>query len=248
MYEECKLCKQIRELRKSHIIPEWGYKNLYDSKHRLLHTSMYEKIVYPGYKQNGAKEYLLCEECERFLSKTENYSKHFYTSIKNGDLQRINNYFWLKKNMEHNKLKRFFLSIFYRMIISKDEMFKYYYLAENQIEMLRLNILKENLIPISFYPIVISKPYIMNKYVDDVLITQSCNYILHNYSTLWVVFDGLLATLIVSENIVDIDILNNSLKEGEFLVHKTNIDDIIDKDFVMKMFMDNKKVRDVYFP
>jgi len=84
MLGNCRLCEQNTNIKQSHIIPEWGYKNLYDSKHRLLNISMRENIVYPCFKQNGAKEYLLCNECEQHFSKLENYSKkyiHSYTII-----------------------------------------------------------------------------------------------------------------------------------------------------------------------
>jgi len=68
----CKLCGATAELRQSHIIPEFVYRPLYDSKHRA--------ITFPadspaGYLQKGYRAPLLCDVCEQFLN--DNFEKPF---------------------------------------------------------------------------------------------------------------------------------------------------------------------------
>ncbi len=62
----CKLCKRKKKLCDSHIIPEFLFKNLYDSKHRAVES--FSK----GYKrfiQKGLRDSLLCTGCEGHISK-----------------------------------------------------------------------------------------------------------------------------------------------------------------------------------
>lgn len=62
----CKLCLQPRELRKSHIIPEFLFKPGYDEKHTLLEIRADD----PRHRriQMGWRELLLCGDCEGFLN------------------------------------------------------------------------------------------------------------------------------------------------------------------------------------
>ncbi len=62
----CRLCEEKKELCDSHIIPEFLFKNLYDSKHRAL------EVFSRGYKrfiQKGLRDFLLCKGCEGHIAK-----------------------------------------------------------------------------------------------------------------------------------------------------------------------------------
>ncbi len=62
----CRLCKKEEKLCDSHIIPEFLFKNLYDSKHRAVES--FSK----GYKrfiQKGLRDFLLCKGCEGHIAK-----------------------------------------------------------------------------------------------------------------------------------------------------------------------------------
>jgi hypothetical protein len=62
-----------RELRLSHIIPEFLYDSLYDDKHRLhILSALPEERN--QLKQKGERERLLCDDCESLLSKYERYA------------------------------------------------------------------------------------------------------------------------------------------------------------------------------
>ena len=78
MIGNCKLCGLERELKHSHILPEFMYQNLYDSSPKRfyklqvdLDNSVNSKIKI---EQKGVREYLLCGNCEVRLSKYENYA------------------------------------------------------------------------------------------------------------------------------------------------------------------------------
>jgi len=62
----CRLCKEEEKLCDSHIIPEFLFKNLYDSKHRAV------ELFAKGYKrfvQKGLRDFLLCAGCEGHIAK-----------------------------------------------------------------------------------------------------------------------------------------------------------------------------------
>lgn len=69
----CKLCLNERELRNSHIIPEFTYRPLYDEIHRTFEWSRGSATCKP--LQKGYREYLLCDDCEQLLN--ERYEKPF---------------------------------------------------------------------------------------------------------------------------------------------------------------------------
>lgn len=73
----CRLCLQERELRNSHIIPEFLYKPSYDDKHRAIDVNTNKFTV--KYAQKGIYERLLCDVCEGDLNVLETYfSKRWY--------------------------------------------------------------------------------------------------------------------------------------------------------------------------
>lgn len=69
----CALCHEPGELRRSHIIPEFFYKPVYDETHRFLQSSTdpADRVLT---RQKGLREYLLCQRCETKLSGWETYA------------------------------------------------------------------------------------------------------------------------------------------------------------------------------
>ncbi|OYV95350.1 MAG: hypothetical protein B7Z68_07230 [Acidobacteria bacterium 21-70-11] len=65
----CKLCGTKADLCDSHIVPEFLYKPLYDSKHRTVYASgdlISKKVI-----QKGLREKLLCPKCEGRIGEIE---------------------------------------------------------------------------------------------------------------------------------------------------------------------------------
>jgi hypothetical protein len=63
----CRLCHLDRELRNSHIVPEFLYNDLYNDKGHLMAIN---GLGNRGWKplQKGAREYLFCEACEQHFN------------------------------------------------------------------------------------------------------------------------------------------------------------------------------------
>lgn len=68
----CRFCANDADIRNSHIIPEFVYRPLYDSKHRALTLPA---DAPSGYLQKGYRAPLLCERCEQFFN--EHFEKPF---------------------------------------------------------------------------------------------------------------------------------------------------------------------------
>ena len=72
--KKCYLCHQVRELRHSHIVPEFLYRELYNDKRQLMAVSGLGKRG-RTLLQNGIKQHLFCEECEQHFN--EHFEKPF---------------------------------------------------------------------------------------------------------------------------------------------------------------------------
>ena len=117
---KCALCLEEKELKNSHIIPEFFYKPLYDDKHRFNVVPLTDEQKH-RYEQKGIREPLLCEECEVKLSKYENHTRLIFyggTGIyfTNGNPLKI-------EGINYQYFKLFQLSILWRASVSKLEFF-----------------------------------------------------------------------------------------------------------------------------
>ncbi len=65
MNSTCRLCGKTRKLRRSHILPEFLYRPLYDGKHRYFVVSAATDSNFS--LQSGLTERLLCGDCEQQL-------------------------------------------------------------------------------------------------------------------------------------------------------------------------------------
>src|ERR1700722_9313027 len=78
----CKLCLQNKKLlKKSHIIPDFMYKELYDKHHRIYSFNPMEMVNNTGkikLHQSGVYEgNILCENCDNvIISQYENYGRY----------------------------------------------------------------------------------------------------------------------------------------------------------------------------
>jgi hypothetical protein len=75
--QTCALCREVRELRDSHIIPEFLYATLYDEKHRInAYGSSGDPVL--RQEQKGSRERLLCDECEQQFCAYEQFASDFF--------------------------------------------------------------------------------------------------------------------------------------------------------------------------
>lgn len=114
---QCHLCKNDRELRDSHIVPEFLYSDLYNAKHQMMGINGQGRR---GWKalQNGVKEHLFCEPCEQHFN--EYFEKPFRELwVENFPLLdpwNTDDIHWITVNYESFKL--FHLSVLYRAGVS----------------------------------------------------------------------------------------------------------------------------------
>jgi len=120
--ETCALCKQKKELRDSHIIPEFLYKFLYDLNHKYTRLSTKRKPK-RSFEQKGIREKLLCDNCERQFSKYESYAKGVLSKIETVQKQTSDSKRFEVK-VDYTKFKLFELSIVWRVGVSSVPDFK----------------------------------------------------------------------------------------------------------------------------
>ena len=117
----CKLCGHAKDLRNSHIFPEFLYKRAYDSIHRAIRLDI--DSMHKRYVQKGIREHLLCDCCEEHLSKFEGeFKKTWYDENRIPD--RITEKFLKLECLDYNLLKIFHLSILWRCSVATISDFK----------------------------------------------------------------------------------------------------------------------------
>ncbi len=118
----CALCLQPKELRRSHIIPEFLYKSLYDDKHRLHVLSVIPDQV-NSIEQKGLREPLLCETCETRLSLWERYASLALQGGIELTFRREGNLVFVS-GLDFEKFRLFQLSILWRAGASRLQFFE----------------------------------------------------------------------------------------------------------------------------
>lgn len=134
----CHLCHNERELRDSHIIPEFLYRPGYDEKHRmevLDQTTPKARII-----QKGLRQELLCEECENLLANSyeDYFSSLWYLQGTLPDSSDGSD--WQLRSLDYTQFKLFHLSVLWRASISTLPPFAQVSLGDTE-ERLRLMLL-----------------------------------------------------------------------------------------------------------
>jgi hypothetical protein len=128
----CKLCLLEKDLKQSHIIPEFMYQNVYDPNPRKFFTiklslddpaSSTKRI-----EQKGIREHMLCGECELLFSKYERYAAETIYGKNLGNKASISKasetpdqkyFLYDYKGFDYKSFKLFMMSILWRVIESK---------------------------------------------------------------------------------------------------------------------------------
>jgi len=120
----CRLCLQDKELQRSHLVPEFLYRPLYDypdegPKKRFYRTG-FGIAVKRSFEQKGLREKLLCRECEKHINKQcENYVAGIWPGIWTRlAAQSENSPQQIEFNVDYKKFKLFQLSLLWRTSIS----------------------------------------------------------------------------------------------------------------------------------
>jgi hypothetical protein len=109
----CALCREERPLRKSHVIPEFMFGPLYDEKHRFHGVSNISTKPNQIF-QKGPREKLLCDNCERQVSRYESYASDVFFG--NAATQPVPTPTGLLfTGLDYKPLKLFFISVLWRL-------------------------------------------------------------------------------------------------------------------------------------
>lgn len=158
----CRLCLNRRKLcNKSHIIPEFMYRDLFDEKHRVISLSREDKKQ--EFKQSGEHEKnILCEKCDNeVIGQYETYAKKVLYGggkiLVKTKLYRTNKgmEYIQAEGLDYKKFKLFLLSVLWRASISSNLFFTQVKLGPHE-DKLRNIILSGNPGPISLYPCIIT--------------------------------------------------------------------------------------------
>jgi hypothetical protein len=197
----CRLCLEEKDLRNSHIIPEFFYRPLYDEKHRI-NTLISDKEILE-YHQKGVRERLLCDDCEQQIGKYENYvRKMFYGGVAL-DFP-VNPSEIIIKNVIYESFKLFQLSLLWRASISSHWFFKFVNIGPYE-EKIRQMLLNEN--PGGKYDIGCLLAFYLDdtRKVVDGLILQPINLRANGHRSFAFVIGGALWLFVVSSHSKDFE-------------------------------------------
>jgi hypothetical protein len=163
----CRLCKQPKPLKKSHVISEFLYKDMYDEKHRFFGLSSNVETK-DQLAQKGLREPLLCEDCEQQIGRYERYASGVFHGGASHGRRREQNLVHLSE-LEYRPLKLFLLSLLWRMGITSIPELKGLELGKHEdvlCEMLRREDPGEPLT----YPCMITAVMVDGTHVSDLII------------------------------------------------------------------------------
>ena len=194
---QCALCHRDRELRNSHVIPEFLHRPIYDNKHRTHlfgHGDRSTRLL-----QKGLRERLLCSECELRLQEFEDYfARYWYQTpplpepIPAGEIHL--------DNLDYRKLKLFLLSIIWRASVATVEGFESADLGRHE-RVIREMLLKGEPGPVEEYPIyagLIIDP--QSRQIWDQVIFAPVRIRAHGLWSYRLVFGGASWTIIISRH------------------------------------------------
>jgi hypothetical protein len=166
----CRLCLQEKKLvKKSHLIPDFMYQDLYDESHRfysMVIDAWWKKILLKSRNHTGEYEGgILCVDCEtKVLGLYESYaSKAMYGGTfsrkeENPVCKKYHNSggpdFTQVVNIDYAKFKLFLLSVLWRASISSREFFAEVDLGSDE-ETLRQMILSGNPGKVEDFPVLV---------------------------------------------------------------------------------------------
>jgi hypothetical protein len=178
---ECKLCgNETKLLRKSHIIPDFMYQDLFDEKHRI-----HEVVVNKEYplkskmRQSGVYDKnILCSNCDnKIIGSLESYASYaLYDGIEltvEHSTDNLRKYINVK-GLNYSKFKLFLLSILWRASISNLPVFQYVNLGKHE-QIIRDKILNNDPGSSNEYPCAIFTHLHNSKISHQIIAEPKCN-------------------------------------------------------------------------
>ena len=147
--EICRLCSALGPVRNSHVIPEWAYGPVYDTKHRAAALDLRRASI--PYAQKGIRERLLCGTCEQEFGRWEDTFQRFWKPAILFAAPITEPHLCIS-GLPYDAFKLFHLSVLWRAGIAKSEAFALIKLGPHEVHL--RNILLEGRAPTDLvYPI-----------------------------------------------------------------------------------------------
>jgi hypothetical protein len=222
----CRLCGKERQLKKSHILPEWTYTTIYSKKGIFRPVSLNDSVLGKS-EQKGYRERLLCKDCELLFSKYERYAKDFFYSIINNkykNIERItlSSELFILKGFNYDLVKLCLLSILWRMSICSLDFFDGYKIYnEEEIRKILLNKIHTSK---KYIPIVMSKLTINESPMDSLIMPFKEHVIINGVERKRIIFLGIVIDYFMTSSYFDGMIDMFCIQEnGSLLISKQNM-------------------------
>lgn len=210
---KCRLCNLEKDLKRSHIIPEFIFKPLYDSKHRF-HKIVADRGKVNTYLQKGFREPLLCLGCEEILSKNEKYVAEIFSGKREILLTNVDGLV-VAKGIDYAKFKLFALSVLWRAGVSSDQFFREVMLGVHEVR-IRKMLLNNCPGTVSEYPFLLTLVLHENELLSGLIIEPE-RVKLAGHNAYRFVFSGLVWIFVVSSHMIPNILQDASINEsGQF--------------------------------
>lgn len=155
-FATCALCRNEKELKRSHVIPDSIFKRLFRGSSGKAISFKNDEDSWVRYSSDSWWDYLLCEECEKLLN--DNYECYSLALLRgaNGKAEKNNSgVSFSQANM--SKLQLFVISIFWRAAISNISEYQKVYIPEPLRDEIRESIYLGNCITIARATVKLSR-------------------------------------------------------------------------------------------
>lgn len=191
----CALCLEGKPLQNSHIIPEFLYSVLYDEKHRFNAISLVPKKRM-RFEQKGAREKILCRECEQVLGGLERYASLVIKGGARGVRGERTGSIISVSGIDYARFKLFLISVLWRAGVAKGTYFQRVMLGPHE-EKLRLMLLNGEPGPFDLYPCIFWGLNLKPGEVAGIMV-QPCKGRVWGHTTYHIVLPGLKLVYFVS--------------------------------------------------
>lgn len=125
----CKFCGEEKALIDAHIIPKAFCKQLFDGAEKMVYVSNHIEGVDTSWQKGFYDPEILCKECDGAIGKYDDYAIKFLRDYpskywkKTFDDETLDNYYRVEF-YNYTDLKLFFISVIWRMSITKHPFYK----------------------------------------------------------------------------------------------------------------------------
>lgn len=206
---KCKLCGSEKKLIRAHIIPEYFYKELYDTGHSFFAFQEDQNAIKRSLKRKGFYDLnILCKECDAKLgTQFDDYGAAILWGSSHKKIEMIDfvsdidsRVKWREvRNADAERFKLFLLSILWRASISTLEFFKDVDLGRKHESQIKNFLLGHDLPLLDHYGIIMQHCAIANPETRK-LISSIRRYRKNTKTYYAALFNGLMIIWYISEN------------------------------------------------